>query len=85
MNMRKKEYRKATRLIKAAPATLLLWVGAPPIILSLLTLLHNAEHAAPLTAARATYLGRLVEYPVAAVMILTAGLALLSLTQRKKQ
>ena len=82
--MRKKEYSKAITLVKKAPVTLLLWVSAPLILLSLLTLLHNVESAAPLTVARAAYLGSLVEYPVAAVMILTAGLALLHLTMREK-
>ena len=84
MNMRKKECNGIIKHIKKAPVTLLLWVSAPLIILSLLTLLHTIEYTAPLTEARANYLGRLLEYPVAAVMILTAGLSLLHLTKRKR-
>ena len=84
MNMRKKVYTSVIKHIKKAPVTLLLWVSAPLIILSLLTLLHTVEYKAPLTEARANYLGGLLEYPVAAVMILTAGLLLLHLTKRKR-
>ena len=84
MNMRKKAYTSVIKRIKKAPVTLLLWVSAPLIILSLLTLLHTVEYKAPLTAARANYLGGLLEYPVAAVMILTAGLLLLHLMKRKR-
>lgn len=84
MNMRKKEYTNVIKHIKKAPVTLLLWVSAPLIILSLLTLLHTVEYRAPLTEARANYLGGLLEYPVAALMILTAGLAILHLAIRGK-
>lgn len=85
MNMRKKEYTKAIKRIKKAPLTLLLWVSAPLILLSLLTLLHSIGQASPLTVARAAYLGKLLEYPVAAVMILTVGLALIHLTTRQSK
>lgn len=83
MNMRKKVYKKALLRARKAPATLLLWVSAPLILLSSLVLLHTIETSAPLTTARAAYLGGLVEYPAAAAMILTAGLALLHLAKRK--
>ena len=83
MNMRKKASIKAIKRIKKSPVTLLLWVSAPLIILSSLVLLHTAEQSAPLTAARANYLGGLAEYPVAALMILTAGVVLLHFIKRK--
>ena len=82
--MRKKECKKGVSFIKNAPVTALLWMSAPPILISLLSLLHKIEHAAPLTEAKASYLGGLLEYHAAAVMILTVGLSLLHLITKKK-
>ena len=80
MNMRKFEYKMPLK----SPVTLLLWVFAPLILLSSLALLHTVETAAPITKAQAAYLGGLLEYHAAAMMLLTAGASLLHFASRKK-
>ena len=81
--MRKKEYSKPLKRIQKSPVTCLLWLGAPLILFSLLVLLHSIETSTPLTAARANYLGKLLEYPVAATMVLTVGGVLLHRLKHK--
>ena len=64
-------------------AARVLHVGLVMIYASLLRLWIEVECAAPFTAAGANYFGGLLEYPVAALMLLTGAVLLLDRVARE--
>ena len=85
MNMRKNEYNSPQKAKKrsASPAQAILLLGLPPILLCLLGILYLIGRDAPLTLAAANYFGRMLEYPVAALMLVTAGAVIADLAWRR--
>jgi hypothetical protein len=82
MNMRKGVLHMHDRRL-APMAARVLYVGLVMIYASLLRLWLEVESAAPFTAARAAYFGGLLEYPVAALMLLTGAVLLLNRVTRE--
>lgn len=84
MNMRKNEYIKGQKSKKRRlrPAEVVLSLGLPPILLCLFGILYQIEIGAPLTRAAANYFGGMLEYPVAALMLVTAGALIADLAWR---
>lgn len=65
-NTQKNEYRLLTK-----EAELVLHIGMGMILLSLVRLMYDILHAAPFPTAIAEDYGAMLEYPVAALMLLT--------------
>lgn len=85
MNMRKKEYKlhQNSKKGRYRPADAILLVCLPPILLCLVGILFLIGDGAPLTEASAAYFGGMLEYPVAALMIVTAGAVIADLTSQR--
>lgn len=84
MNMRKNGCKKsAAKRFLSPPALLILQCGLPVILLSLLGISFFISENAPLTKAAAVYVGGMLEYPVAALMILTVGAILADIAYRQ--
>lgn len=69
--------KKNDRLLLTPLAGHVLHSGLFLIYLSLFRLLFEVQNAAPFPESRAVYFGRLLEYPVAALALLTAAVFLL--------
>lgn len=85
MNMRKNEYKRVqkSKRRRAHPAEIILSLGLPPILFCLFGILYQIERGAPLTRAAANYFGRMLEYPAAALMLVTAGALIADLAWRR--
>ncbi len=75
MNINKNNYfsQMKARKKRMRPATAILLCCLPPILFCLLGILWLIGTGAPLTQADAVYFGGMLEYPVAALVIVTAG------------
>ena len=80
MNMRK---RKRTQW-RPRLALRVLHIGLILIYASLLRLLFEVQSAAPLTPRAAAYFGGLLEYPLAALVLLTGAVLLLGRAEREE-
>lgn len=87
MNMRKNSglLHKKRRFRLSAPAVRIFALGFLPIFASLLRLLREIRAAGTLTEGTAAYYGKMLEYPVAALMLLTGGCLLADYIAKKGQ
>ena len=72
--MRKYTFKRRKNALSFSPlCRLLLTVGIPPILFSLLKTAREIHAALPLTRASAAYFGGMLEHHFAAIAILTVG------------
>ena len=85
MNMKKKGMTMHTsRLFPLAkPARIILWCGSPPILLSLLRLLWEVLARGEFTVNTARYFGGMLEFPLAALMLVTGGALLADVAAKR--
>ena len=82
--MRKNEYKIQKSIRLSRPARIILLCGAGLTLLSLLGILHTVIANAPLTRAAAIYYGGMLEYPLAALMLTTAGAVLADIAYKSQ-
>lgn len=83
MIMRKNEYFSFKKSLTPT-ACRLLQIGLVLIYASLFRLIFEITSLAPFTAAKAEYFGRMLEFPVAALAVLTVATYLTDRVTRKK-
>lgn len=84
MIMRKFTSKKeAERMRCRCAATKLLFGGALPILLCLSFILDAVRQAAPLTSAEAVYYGKMLEFPLATLILVTLSALLADLGMRQ--
>lgn len=66
------------------PALLFLRCGLPIVFCSLIGIMAVIFEAGPMTEAQAAYIGGMLEYPAAALMLLGVGAALLYYIEKKE-
>ncbi len=88
MNMRKNLHHITKKHKKGglcSSSLRMLTIGIPLILAVLLRLLYEIKAYPILTEARAAYFGGALEYPLAALMLLTGGVLLVELIAKKER
>lgn len=86
MNMRKKEYKLQKMSLALSPlAEKLLLLGGTPILLSLLYIAFNVAALPLLTLNAMQYYTAMLEYPIAAIAVLTVGTLLTDIAVKRSK